>query len=259
MSPLHAAAIVGAGVAAGTINTIVGSGSLITFPTLLALGYPALPANISNNIGLVPGGASGAWGYRHELHGMAPWLRRLVPASLLGGLLGATLLLVLPASAFRAVVPVLVAVALVLVVVQPRLAARAAARRAAAAEAGRAAPEHRGVMTTGVFGAGVYGGYFGAAQGVLVLGLLGGLLPESMQRLNALKNVLSTVVNATAAVTFAAVAWHRIDWAVVGLIAVGSIIGGQVGARVGRRLSPVALRWVIVVVGVVAIVRLVTT
>lgn len=256
MNPLEAGAILLAGVGAGTINTIVGSGSLITFPTLLAFGYPAVSANISNNFGLVPGGVSGTWGYRHELGGMAGVLKRLVPASFLGGLLGALLLIRLPESAFDAIVPVLIGLALVLVVVQPWLAARVAAARSRAEAEGRAIRGHGVSMSAGVFGAGVYGGYFGAAQGVLLLGLLGSLLAEPMQKVNGVKNVLGTVVNATAAVTFAVVAWHQINWAVAGLIAAGSIVGGQIGAHVGRRLSPVVLRGCIVVIGVIAIVRM---
>ncbi len=250
-------AIFAAGVAAGTINTIVGSGSLITFPTLLAFGFPPVTANVSNNIGMVPGGVSGTWGYRRELAGQAPLVRRLVPMSLLGSVAGALLLLWLPAAAFQAIVPVLLAVSLVLVVLQPRLQARVLARHADPASAqGRL---HRPTLLGGTFGAGVYGGYFGAAQGVLLMGLLGSLVPESMQRLNAVKNVLALVVNTVAAVTFVAVARDHIDLPAVGAVAAGSLIGGILGARFGRRLPPNVLRALIVVVGLVAIVRVLTS
>jgi uncharacterized membrane protein YfcA len=253
VSPWEALAVLVAGVAAGTINTVVGSGTLVTFPTLLALGFAPVTANVSNNIGLVFGAITGAWGYRRELAGQRETLVRLVPASLVGGTVGALLLLRLPAKAFETIVPVLIAVALVLVVLQPRIAAAAAARRE------REGTAHRGagpLAQTGTALAGVYGGYFGAAQGVLLVGMLGALLPESLQRVNATKNVLSAVVNSVAAVTFLIVAPDAVDWPVALLIAVGSVIGGFIGAGVGRRLPPRVLRAVIIVVGVVAIARL---
>jgi uncharacterized protein len=253
---LEALAVVLAGLAAGTINTVVGSGTLITFPTLLALGYPPVVANISNNVGLVPGGVSGTWGYRSALAGQRRRLYRLVPLSVLGAATGAMLLLVLPAAAFETIVPLLIALALVLVLVQPSmqraLAARHARRGTVARDDG-----HPALVMPGVALTGVYGGYFGAAQGVLLVGLLGSLLPETLQRINAAKNLLALVANLVAAVVFCAVAFDRIDWVVAGLVALGSVVGGVVGARVGLRLPPVALRAVIVVVGSVAIVRMV--
>jgi uncharacterized membrane protein YfcA len=246
-----------AGTAAGTINTIVGSGSLITFPTLLAFGYPAVGANISNNIGMVFGGISGTWGYRAELGGQRPRIRVLAPASLLGSVTGALLLLSLPAGAFKAIVPVLIVVALVLVIAQPRMQPALARRRERlAADTGGTHRGQRVALVGGVFATGVYGGYFGAAQGVLLMGLLGSLLPEPLQRVNALKNVLALVANSVAAVVFMTVAWHQIIWGAVALLAVGATLGGVIGARVGRRLPPAVLRVVIVVVGLAAIVKL---
>ena len=250
-------AIFAAGVAAGTINTIVGSGSLITFPTLLAFGFPPVTANVSNNIGLVPGGLSGTWGYRRELRGQGSLVRRLVPMSLMGSVAGALLLLWLPAAAFQAIVPVLLAISLVLVVLQPRLQARVLARHADP-DAGQHRL-HQPLLLGGTLGAGVYGGYFGAAQGVLLMGLLGSLVPEPLQRLNGVKNVLSLVVNSVAAVTFAIVARDHIDPAAVGLVAAGSLVGGLLGSRFGRRLPPRVLRGLIVVVGLVAIARVLTS
>lgn len=244
-----------AGMAAGTINTVVGSGSLITFPTLVALGYPPLLANVSNNIGLVPGSVSGVYGYRRELRGQRSRLRRLVPASLLGGLTGSTLLLLLPSTVFRKVVVVLIAVALVLVVVQPALSRRLAARRAARA-ASHTVREHdvTAALLALVFATGVYGGYFGAAQGIILIAVLGIFVDDELQRLNATKNVLAMTVNAVASIIF--IARTDVDWKVVAAIAIGSTIGGQIGARVGRRLDPRVLRAVIVVVGLTALVRL---
>jgi uncharacterized membrane protein YfcA len=245
-------ALLVAGMAAGTINTIVGAGTLITFPMLLFFGYPPVVANVSNTVGLVAGGVTGIHGYRAELVGQGRTLRALMPASFLGAVTGAVLLLWLPESAFDAIVPVLIALALVLVLAGPRLQAWAAARHPDQDSRGR-----RLLMTVGIFGAGVYGGYFGAAQGVLLLGIMSVLMTISLQRITGLKNVLGTVVNAVAALTFILVAPDRIDWAVAALIAVGALAGGFVGARVGRRLSPSVLRAVIVVVGVLAIAKMV--
>jgi uncharacterized protein len=246
---LQAIAVLLAGVAAGTINTVVGSGTLITFPVLLAIGVSPVTANVSNTIGLAPGSASGAWGYRAELVGQRGRLLRLASASLIGGVVGAVLLLVLPSSAFDAIVPVLIALGVVLVILGPRISARVAAR----AEARGGLPEHgAGWVWPAVGGAGVYGGYFGAAQGVLLMAILGIGVDDTMQRHNATKNVLAGIVNAIAAVLFVVVA--DVDWAAAGLIAVGSVVGGQVGATVGRRLPANVLRAIIVVVGVAALV-----
>jgi uncharacterized protein len=250
-------AIALAGVAAGAINAVVGSGTLITFPTLLAFGFPPVTANVSNNIGLVPGGVSATWGYREELRGQRRRIAMLGPMSLLGAVTGALLLLRLPAAAFQTIVPVLLAISLVLVVAQPRIQAGVAAHRERhGTTAGRG---HDVLAMAGTYLAGIYGGYFGAAQGVLLIGVLGSLLPESLQRVNALKNLLSLIVNGVAAVVFVTVASDKIDWRVVALIAVGSMVGGFLGARYGRKLPPVALRALIVVVGVVAIGRVVTS
>ncbi len=248
MSLLHALAIFAAGIAAGTINTVVGSGTLITFPVLLAFGYAPVTANVSNTIGLVPGSAAGAIGYRSELAGQRPRALRLAAASLLGSVLGATLLLTLPASAFKAIVPAFIVLALVAIVLQPRLVRALGAKR-------REAHEHPGpVVLLSVMLSGVYGGYFGAAQGILLLAILGLALDESLQRINALKNVLAGLVNFVAGVIFVCAA--HVAWAPAGLIAAGAIFGGVIGARWGRRLPPPALRAAIVIVGVVAIVRL---
>ncbi len=213
MSPLDALLVVLAGVGAGTINSIVGSGTLVTFPTLLLLGYPPLTANISNNLGLVAGGFSASWGYRRELTGHGGTLRRLLPISLVASLVGATLLLVLPPAAFRAIVPVLVLMAVALVIVGPRLQQAAAARRATHEHEGHGGPgKHGGALRAGVFFGGVYGGYFGAAQGVLLMGVFSALSREPIQRLNGFKNVLVTTVNLVAAIAFLLFARDHIVW-----------------------------------------------
>ncbi len=240
-----------AGIAAGAINTVVGSGTLITFPTLLAFGVPPVTANVSNTLGLVPGSLSGAIGYRRELVGQRPRLVRLGAASVLGGITGAVLLLVLPPAAFQAIVPVLIGLGCLLVIFQPMISRRVAARAKAR---GIVRPEHGASWVwLLVFVTGVYGGYFGAAQGVLLMAVLGVGLTESMQRNNATKNVLAMLVNLVAAVVFVLVA--HVDYAIAALIAVGAVIGGQSGATVGRRLPSWALRGFIVVVGVAAMVQ----
>lgn len=244
MQALEAVAIAAAAVAAGGINAVVGSGTLITFPTLLAFGYPPVLANVSNTIGLVPGVISAAYGYRAELKGQRSRLIKLGSASLLGGVTGAVLLLKLSADTFRSAVPVLILIACALVLLQPRLQ-KWLARRGGSGRKDGGAPMWAGVMVTGV-----YGGYFGAAQGVLLMGLFGSFLRDDLQRLNAVKNVLASLVNGVAAVIFIAVT--SVDWTVAGVIALGSTLGGLIGARVGRRLSPAVLRGLIVAVGVTA-------
>lgn len=249
--------IVLAGMGAGAINSLVGSGTLITFPTLVTLGFPPVTATMSNAIGLVAGGVSGTWGYRRELSGQWDRLRWQIPASLTGAAIGAFLLLHLPEKVFTRVVPVLLVLALVLVVIGPRIQAYARRR---AEEAGRSAehvsPSRMAALVLGTFAVGVYGGYFTAAQGILLIGVMGALLPEDIQRMNAAKNLLSLLVNVVAAVGYTLVAFDRISWPAAGLIAAGSLVGGWLGARYGRRLSPNALRAVIVVVGLIGLYRL---
>jgi uncharacterized membrane protein YfcA len=247
VTPLEGLAVVGAGLVAGGMNAAVGSGTLVSFPVLLAIGYPPVVANVSNGIGLLPGSVVGAFGYRRELVGQRTRVLRLATSTGLGALVGAVLLLVLPADSFEAVVPVLILIAIVLVVLQPSIQRRLADRRDR--------PEHGGpLLLLGVFVTGVYGGYFGAAQGVIVLALLGIALPEDLQRLNAVKNVTTATAYLLSGLVFVFVA--DVAWLAVLLLAVGAAIGGQLGARYGRRLKPVWLRGLIVLVGLVAVVKL---
>jgi uncharacterized protein len=254
VSPLEAVLIALAGLAAGTINSVVGSGTLVTFPTLLAFGVPPVTANVSNNIGLVPGSVAGAVGYREELGGQRRRTIRLAIASLLGGATGAVLLLVLPDDAFAAIVPVLIMLGVVLVVVQPRLSAWTRKRAEARGEVRDSDSRDPWWVWPAVLLCGVYGGYFGAAQGVLLMGVLGIGVAQSLQRSNAVKNVLAAVVNGVAGGIFAVVA--DVDWLIVALIGAGSVVGGLLGARVGKKLPPLALRTTIVVVGLVAFVTI---
>jgi uncharacterized membrane protein YfcA len=372
---IDAAQILAAGAAAGAINALVGSGTLVTFPILLALGYPPVVANASNAVGLVPGSFAAAYGYRAEVAVHRRLLLPLGVAALAGGIVGAALLLVLPDATFRAVVPVLIGGALILIVLQPWLvrmlrrrgvhtrdgrpdgdpatrsatefdstaisagavsaagggadaviaagALDAGAGAAPRSDAGAVAvpgsdavagaaprsdagagavpgsdagavavpgsdavagaapgsgagvgavggagrgPGIRGsepatrpagpALIAGVFAAGVYGGYFGAALGVLLLGLLGVLVSSNLQQVNGLKNILSGVANTVAAVVF--IVAGVVSWLPALLIAVSAVVGGMAAARYGRRLPDSILRAVIVAVGVTAVIRMIS-
>lgn len=241
-----------AGLWAGTINAVVGSGTLVTFPVLIALGVTPVVASMSNAMGLVAGNASGAWGYRRELAGRGRQLMKLLPASLLGGISGAWLLLHLPERVFHYVAPVLLVLAMLMVLFQPRLQAWVRNREENPEHAVRDR-SHGILLVVLVYLAGVYGGYFVAAQGILLVGILGVFLSGTMQNANAMKNILVLGVNMVAAVSYLLFAFDRINWLVVLLIAVSSTIGGLVGSRVGRKLSPRVLRGVIFTLGVVAL------
>jgi uncharacterized membrane protein YfcA len=241
-----------AGLWAGTINAVVGSGTLVTFPVLIALGVTPVVASMSNAMGLVFGTAAGAFGYRRELKGRGRQLMRLLPASLLGGISGAWLLLHLPEKVFHYVAPVLLVLALLMVVFQPHMQAWVRNREVNPEHAVRD-KRHTVLLVVLVYLAGVYGGYFVAAQGILLVGILGVFLTGTIQNANAMKNILVLGVNLVAAISYLLFAFDRINWLVVLLIAVSSSIGGLLGARVGRRLSPTVLRAVIFVLGLVAL------
>lgn len=247
MTLTEAALVILAGLGAGTINTVVGSGSLVTFPTLLWVGLPPVVANVSNTVGLVPGAVSGAWGYRRELAGQRARLLRLGSCTLGGSVVGATLLLVLPPGVFAAVVPALILLACLLVVIQPWLVKRLAEKPRR---------EYGGpLLWLFVFGTGMYGGYFGAAQGVMLIAVLALGLDETLQRVNAAKNVLAGLANLIAAIIFIVVA--EVNWAAAGLVAIGAAAGGVLGARLARMLPPLGLRAVVVAIGLIAVVSLV--
>ncbi|GLU47235.1 sulfite exporter TauE/SafE family protein [Nocardiopsis ansamitocini] len=250
MSVWEVLAVLAAGVGAGAINAVVGSGTLFTFPVLLAIGIPPVTASLSNSIGLAPGSLTGAWGYRKEMAGQRTRLLRFGAMSLLGAITGGILLLNLPESVFTIVVPGLILLACVLIVFQPRINAWMRTRRPARPNGGPLLP-------FGVYGAGVYGGYFAAAQGIILIGLLGSSLDEDLQRVNALKNALASIVNTTAAVFY--IVFAQPNWLVVALIAAGSVVGGYLGARFGRKLKPLALRILVVVIGLTAAVQLLLT
>lgn len=250
MDVAGACLLTAAGIGAGTVNAIVGSGSLLTFPTLLLLGYPPLVANVSNTVGLVPGSFSGTYGYRRELTGQRSRAIPLLIAGGTGGLTGGILLLTLPPSAFATIVPALILAACGMVAVQPRLSRWIATRE----RTGSGRVEGGATLVVGVYLTGVYGGYFGAAQGVILISLLSILIVDGLQRLNALKNATAGVINGIAAVLFLLVA--PVDLEVAAVIAIGASLGGLIGARIGRRLPPVVLRGAIITVGSVVAVRL---
>ncbi len=243
--------VVLAGMGAGAVNAVIGSGSLITFPTLLAVGFSPVVANVSNNIGMVPGSIASAFGYRRELEGQGRRARTLAFASGSGGLCGAVLLLTLPSEVFDTIVPVLVLAACALMAAQPRLSVWVAGRRAEDARDVGLAP-----MAI-AFGAGIYGGYFGAAQGIILLSMLAVFVPDDLRRSNALKNVLAGTVNGVAALIF--IVYADVAWDAVVLVGIGAAAGGILGAKVGRRVPPVILRTLVVVLGVAVAIRLILT
>lgn len=231
MTPGRALLLAGAGLVAGTVNTIAGAGSLLTFPALLGAGLSPLAANVTNCLGVIPGSASGAYGMRDQLTGLRPQLVRLGVWVALGSAVGAVLLLTLPSSAFDAVVPVLVGLAGVLVLAQP-LVVRLTRREEGRPPSAAAGPS--------VGAVGIYSGYFGAAQGVMLIGALGITAPAPLRRTNAVKNVLSVLGNGVAGLVYAVVA--PVHWVAVLLLAVGSFLGGPVGAYLARRVPPGPLR-----------------
>jgi len=256
------------GLVTGVINTVAGGGSLLSFPALLALGYSPLVANVTNTFGVFPSSAGGALGYRRELAGQRRTWLLLAAVCTAGSLIGAWLLLVLPASSFEAAVPALIATAALLTLAQPWLARRMRARsqRPAAVPAGAApaeavgtaeatepppAPIHRRwALLLAVLLISVYGGYFGAAIGVLLIAVLGLFLHDSLQRNNALKTSLTVVVNGVAAATFSFLG--PVVWSAALTLAVATGLGGMLGAVIARRLSDRALRWAVVAIGLAA-------
>lgn len=259
-----------AGVGAGAINAVVGSGTLITFPALVAFGVSPVVATMSNAVGLVPGNITSSLGYREELRGQWGRIASFVPASILGSLTGAYLLLHLPPDAFETIVPVLLVLALVMVIGQPALsrylkernlkrAGAEGSEAVAVAESNTTGQISKGryaLVLIAVFLTAIYGGYFAAAQGIILIALLSLLLPDDLQRLNGLKNVMVLAVNVVSASTYIIVGHDRLDWIAVICVAVGSLIGGYVGARVGRKFSPFLLRTIIVILGLIAMWRI---
>ncbi len=242
MDPADVGIALLAGLIAGVMNAIVGAGSLVSFPLLLTIGLPPVTANATNTVGLLPGTISAVAGYRRELSERRPELLRLGAVAAVGGIVGALLLVMLPATTFERVVPFLLVGAAVLTGLQPRVN-RWLTRRGG----------HRGAWGLLVLGVGItaiYGGYFGAAQGVVLLALIGALYEPDIQQANALKNALALVANFVAAVLF--IGGGIVDWKVALIVAAGSLAGGVLGVRLARRLPPTAFRAFAMTVAVVA-------
>lgn len=236
--------LIGAGALAGIVNSAVGSGSLITFTVLLSLGLPPFAANVTNSVAVLPGTLVGAWGYRDQLPTTGK--TGLVVATATGAGAGCALLLTAPSSVFDAVVPYLVALGAVLVIAQPFIAR--GVRQAPTK--GIHGPVLRGCLVV----TGTYGAYLGAAQGVLLIGVIGLWQPDRLQRVNALKNLLNAVTNSICAVSFllvAPVVWHAVPW-----IALGALLGAWLGARLAARLSDRLLRLAVVAVALVTVVQI---
>ncbi len=233
----------GAGILAGAFNAVAGGGSLISFPALLAAGYGSVAANVTNTVALWPGYLGGAVAYRKELATDVPRLVKLGLVSIVGSGVGSLLLLTSPASAFQVLVPYLILGATGIFALQPLLAARVSGRRADGQESGSA------LVYLGVLLSSVYGGYFGAGLGIMLLGILGILLPVGLQAVNALKNALSLAINTLAMAAFAI--FGPVAWFPVLIMAAASLFGGYVGARMARRLPVRALRTAVIVFGAV--------
>ena len=242
MNPAHIALLAGAGLLAGAVNAIAGGGSLISYPALLAVGLPSVPANVTNSVALWPGYVGGALGYTTSLRKRGRQLAALAVTTTLGGVVGVLLLLSTSPDIFHALVPFLILASCLLLAIQPTVAAWV--RRLPE----RAGGGHGGLLHTCVFVAAVYGSYFGAGLGVMLLAVLGVLLPESMQETNGLKNALSLLINTVALIAFAL--FGPVNWLAVLIMAVASLAGGIGGAHVAKRLNAKVLRATVVVFGV---------
>ena len=263
LDPLRLALVFVAAVVGGAVNSIAGGGTLLTFPALVGLGVPALVANATSTVALWPGTVASIWGYRDLLAGMRSWVRLFAVPSLIGGLVGATLLLATPASRFDIIVPWLVLGATLLFVMQRPLAERIRRRNERRVVAGASDDDiaDRAVQPTFrllafQFGVAVYGGYFGAGIGILMLAALGLMGFRNIHRMNGLKNFGGMCANAVAAATFAISG--LVSWPVAGAMAIGAIAGGYGGSRLAQRVPQARVRQAIIVIGLASSVWLVT-
>jgi uncharacterized protein len=261
LEPAQIALLAGAGLLAGAVNAVAGGGSLLSFPALLAVGYPALTANVTNSVALTPGYFGGTLGYRRELEGQRRRILALGATSAVGAVLGAFLLVVSSAEFFERVVPFLIFLACALLAAQTRLARLVRRRREGVALAGDPpeadppeADPHTAPLFAAQFLAAIYGAYFGAGVGIMMLAILGIFLADNLQRLNALKGLLSLLINAIAAAYF--ILFADVRWVAVAIMAVTSLLGGQLGVVLARRLNDQALRWLVITFGVAVGLRL---
>lgn len=248
MSPAEQLAVLGAGMGSGILTSTVGVASLLSFPVLVAVGLPPVVANASNTVGLLPGALSGSFGYREELRAHPRVTMMVLATCAVGAVAGALLLLLLPPGVFEAIVPWLILGTCLLVGAQPKISAWVRRRH------GDEVPVDRTTMspTTTAFATltGVYGGYFGAGSGVMMMAVLGLGLDLDLRIVNGLKTLAVMAGNLIASAIFVVLA--DLDWSAIGLLAAGSVVGGYVGARIGRHLPPTLLRILIVIAGIVA-------
>ena len=253
LEPVQLLLLAAAALVAGAVNAVAGGGSLLSFPALLAVGFPALTANVTNSVALTPGYFGGTVGYRRELAGQRARILALGATSATGAVLGAFLLLVSSPALFERIVPFLIFLACGLLAVQTRLARLV--REGRQPRGGRAGAERHTVpLFAAQFLAAVYGAYFGAGVGIMMLAILGIFLTDSLQRLNALKGLLSLLIRVVAAVWFALFA--HVSWVAVAVMAAASLLGGQLGVVLARRLNDQVLRWLVIAFGVAVGVRL---
>ena len=251
MSASETVTLIAAGFGAGFVNGVAGGGSLVSFPVLVGLGYPAVTANVTSTVGIWPGYLGGAAGYRRDLTSQLDVVRQLLPVTILGAGVGATLLLTTPASSFNSAAPWLILFACTVFAIQPVVAKRLSARLHDMSSSSSSS------VRAGVFVASVYGAYFGAGLGVILLAVLGITLPDRLVRTNALRSVLALSVNTLAVIVFALRA--SVAWSAAGLLASASLIGGLAGSRLARRVPAPILRLCVVLFGVVAALRLLST
>ena len=240
MSLVDILIVAAAGIIAGTVNVLAGAGSLLTYPILIAVGLPPLAANVTNDLGVIPGNASGMVGVREDLRGQRGMLWRLVPRAIVGSLIGGILLLVAPSSAFGWISPPLLLLASLLTLAQPALI-----RRAQSAHLHSRAMLNRAIELNAV-----YGGYFGTGIGLIFMATLGIFVDDTTPRLNALKTVLQLVSNAIAGILFIFAA--PVHWSLAIALGAGTVVGGQLGARASKRVSPAGLRAIVAVIGILA-------
>jgi uncharacterized membrane protein YfcA len=245
LEPAQIGLLAGAALVAGAVNAVAGGGSLISFPALLAVGYPALTANVTNSVALTPGYFGGTLGYRRELTGQRGRILALGAISAVGAVVGAVLLLISTAALFERIVPWLIFLACGLLAAQTRLARLVRDRRP---DGPAGADGHTAPLFAAQFLAAAYGAYFGAGVGIMMLAILGIFLADNLQRLNALKGLLSFLISVVAAVSF--LLFADVSLLAVAVMAVASLLGGQLGVLLARRLDDRTLRWLVIAFGV---------